>query len=617
MSLLLATARGDHPPDLLLTNARIVNVLSHEIERGNVAVHFSESGDGGVGGGLSGRIAGIGDYPASAARRVIDLKGSFVAPGFIDAHMHVESTMLIPREFARLAAACGTTGVILDPHEIANVLGVAGIRFILDACEGLPLDARIALSSCVPSSPLETSGARLNAADLAPLFGHPRVVGLAEVMNYPGVVNGDPALMAKIALGLRHGVVDGHAPGLTGKPLCAYAAAWVSSDHECTTAAEAREKLRRGMTIFIREGSAARNLEALLPAITPHTAHRFCFCTDDRHPGDLVGEGHIDHVVRRAIALGLDPLTAIAIASCNTARHFGLREQGAIAPGRFADLVVFDDLRDVRARMVFFRGEVVAEGGRFAGPTAANAANVGGVRAPVRVPADLSERSFEIAVTVGGAVGGGERADGTARPIRVIGMDPHQLVTQSLVMAGRISHTPRGAQYVADPSRDLLKLAVMERHTASGRIGLGFVTGFGFARGALASTVGHDSHNLAVVGASDADMLKAAQAVAGVGGGQCVVRDGQVLALLALPIAGLMSDQPAATVIAQQRALLEAARAIGCLPALNAGPAPADPFMPLSFLPLPVIPHLKLTDLGLVDVDRFCLTGLEVQGHGE
>jgi adenine deaminase len=567
---LLEVARAEAPADLLLEGGRVVNVFTGQIEQTNVAI-------------ADGRIAGIGNY--TRGNQVVHLNGAYVAPSFIDAHMHVESTMLPPSEFVKLAAPHGTTGVVLDPHEIANVLGIPGIRYIMQDAQGLPLDAMFALSSCVPSSPLETGGARLEAQDLAPLFEDPRVVALAEVMNYPGVVRGDPGLLAKIALGLKYGVVDGHAPGLRDHNLNAYIASGVSSDHECTTADEAAEKLSRGMHIHIREGSAARNLEALLPLITPATKHRFSFCTDDRHPVDLDEEGHIDHIVRKAIRLGMDPVTAIAIGSLHTADHYQRRDVGAIAPGYFADFMVFDDLQDLRPRYVYFRGSLIAENGKYTGPSPARAP---APKSPVRLPQDLSVDSFRIPATT------------SARAIRVIGMDPHQLVTASLSMPGTI----KDGHYTADPARDLLKLAVIERHRGTGNIGLGFVKGFGFSRGALASTVGHDSHNLAVVGASDEDMNVAARAVAEAGGGQCVVLNGQVLALLPLPIAGLMSDQPAATVIAQQKLLLAASRSLGC--------PHHDPFMPLSFLPLPVIPHLKLTDLGLVDVDQFRIVPLEV-----
>ncbi len=559
-----------------MTNCRVVNVFSLTIDQANIAIR-------------NGRIAGIGPY--TNAHNTIDLKGSFVAPGFIDAHMHVESTFLPPSQFVQLAIPRGTTGAVFDPHEIANVMGIAGIRFVMHDCIGLPFSAMFALSSCVPASHLETSGARLSAADLEPLFEEPGVVALAEMMNFPGVVAADQEVLAKIALGLRHHVVDGHAPGLRGQKLQAYAAAGISSDHECTTASEAAEKLALGMQIFIREGSAARNLEALVPLITDRTWTRFCFCTDDRHPADLAAYegGHIDHVVRCAIRLGVDPLLAIATGSYNVARHYRRDDLGAIAPGRLANLIVFDDLSDPRPRLVFHQGQLAASEGRYQGPQRTVDSNA--VRSTVTLHAALNEQSFEIPA----------RARGM---LRVIGMDPHQLTTAHLTMEASIQQTPRGSFAAADPKRDLLKLAVIERHRGTGNIGLGFVQGFKLQRGAIASTVGHDSHNLAVVGVNDRDMLAAAHALEEVGGGQCAVENGRVLAMLPLRIGGLMSDQPAHTVMAQQAALLKATHDLGC--------PHHDPFMPLSFLPLPVIPRLKLTDKGLVDVDRFELVDLWV-----
>lgn len=566
----MAVARGDAPADLRLDNARLINTFTREIIEADLTIH-------------DGHFAAIGH--AGPAKETMNLHGAFVAPGFIDAHMHVESTMMPPSEFIRFAAPHGSTGAVLDPHEIANVLGIPGIRYLMENARGLPMNLMFAASSCVPSSPLETAGAVLSAADLEPLFDEENVVALAEMMNFPGVFLGVPDVLEKVNMGLRRRIVDGHAPGLSGANLNAYVAAGISSDHECTTAEEARAKLRLGQQVYIREGSAARNLEALLPLVTEANAHRFCFCTDDRHPADLRDDGHIDHIVRRAAALGLNPITAIAIGSTHTALHYNQRHLGAIAPGKQADFFLFDDLKRIEPRATYHRGVLTAEAGVYVGEVKP----IGDYpQSGVRLPVGLSAADFRVPVEKPGA------------QIRVIGMSPTQLTTEHLTLEGAVAD---GA-YIADPKHDILKLVVIERHNGTGNIGRGFIRGFKFGEGALASTVGHDSHNLAIVGANDEDMLAAAEALASCGGGQCVVLNGTVLALLPLPIAGLMSDQPAESVVQQQAALLEAARQLGC--------PHHDPFMPLSFMPLPVIPSLKLSDLGLVDVDRFEVVGLEV-----
>jgi adenine deaminase len=555
---LIEVARGDAPAGLLLKNARLVNVRSGEVHDADIAV-------------FDGRIAGFGQYKA---REPVDLKGQFVCPGFIDAHVHIESSMVTVPEFARAVVPRGTTAVVTDPHEIANVLGVPGIRYMLDSSAGLPLHVYVMASSCVPATDMETSGARLEAADLEPLYDHPRVIGLAEVMNFPGVFLGVPEVLAKIeAAGDRP--VDGHAPGLSGLPLNAYAAAGIGSDHECTQLDEAREKLRRGLHIFIREGTTARNLKALLPLVTPQNSANCSFCTDDRHPEDLLEEGHIDALVRMAVEQGLDPLSAIQMATINTANYFGLRGVGMVAPGYRADLVVFDDPRELRARRVYSGGQVVAEDGTYLGRRPAPPAPPGsGVR--------VDWKSVDLTVTASGG-----------RRVRVIQAIPGQIVTgQSIEEV-----TVENGVAVADPNRDLLKIAVIERHRATGNVGVGFVRGFGLRRGAIASSVAHDNHNIVVVGADDADMLAAAHAVADTDGGQAVVADGRILASVPLPIGGLMSDLPLEEVRDRVAAMTRAARELdGTLP---------DPLMTMSFLALAVIPKLKVTDLGLVDVDQF------------
>jgi adenine deaminase len=557
----------------------VINVFTREVQAAPIAVCGT-------------RIACVGFE--TEARTTIDLQGAYVAPGFIDAHMHVESTMLLPSEFVRVAAPHGTTAVVFDPHEIANVVGVQGIRFLMEESQGLPMNIMFAASSCVPASPLETAGATVGVEDLRTLLQLERVVALAEMMNFPGVVNAVPEVLEKVRLGLEHQIVDGHCPGLSGRGLQAYVAAGISSDHECTAAREAEEKLRLGMRVYLREGSAARNLEALLPIVSESNAHRFCFCTDDRHPGDLIDEGHVDHVVRKAIRLGLDPVTAIAIGSLHTAEHYRLSDLGAVAPGYHADLIVFEDLGDMRPSSVYFHGRLVARDGKLVAEVESRPVDTGSLRGTVHLHPDLSATSLAIPAGVGGT------GEGGGRFIRVIGMDPHQLVTKDL----RLAPTIVDGRYVSDVDRDILKLAVIERHHGTGNVGLGFVQGFGLRCGAIASTVGHDSHNITVVGVTDRDMIAAARALADADGGQCVVGDGQVLAVLPLPIGGLLSDQPAGTLVRQQRSLLAASRSIGC--ELD------DPFMPLSFLPLTVIPSLKLSDRGLVDVDRFEIVPLEI-----
>ena len=557
-SKLIEVARGDSPADTLLENARLVNVRSGEIHDADIAIY-------------GGRIAGFGSYQAN---EVVNLKGSYVCPGLIDAHVHIESSMVTVPEFARAVVPRGTTAVVTDPHEIANVLGAPGIRYMLDSSEGLPLRVFAMASSCVPATDMETSGATLEAADLKALFDDPRVIGLAEVMNFPGVFLGVPDVLAKIEIaGDRP--VDGHAPGLSGLLLNAYAAAGIGSDHECTHVEEAREKLRRGMQIFIREGTTARNLDALLPLVTPENSPYCSFCTDDRHPEDLLDEGHIDALIRMAIEGGLSPMTAIQMATINTANYFGLRGLGMVAPGYRADLVIFDELENFRARKVMSEGQLIAENGEYLGPRPTPPA-------PPGSGVSVDWEAVNLAVETNGD-----------RQVRVIEAIPGQIVTgQGVEEIGVADGTA-----VTDPERDLLKIAVIERHRGTGNVGVGFVRGFGLTRGAIASTVAHDNHNIVVVGASDEDMMAAARAVADSDGGQAVVADGKVLASVPLPIAGLMSDLPLEEVRDRVAGMTTASRNLG-------GKLP-DPLMTMSFLALAVIPELKITDKGLVDVGAF------------
>ena len=564
----IAAARGQVAADLLLTNLQMVNVFSGEVYPTEIAIKDSI-------------IVGVGEGYTAAS--VVDLGGRYVAPGFIDAHVHIESSMCTPPAFSQAALIHGVTSVITDPHEIANVHGLDGIRFMLDSAAGGVLSMYVMASSCVPATHMETAGAELSAADLQTLLGNPWVLGLAEMMNYPGVVFGDPGVLGKIdAFAGR--VLDGHCPGLRGRDLNAYIAAGIASDHECTTVDEAREKLQKGMVIFIREATNARNLRPLLPLVTPQNSRRICFCTDDRQPADLLDDGSIDHMVRVAIAEGgLDPATAIRLATLNTAEYFRLGDRGAIAPGRRADLIVFSDLRAPRAEQVYCGGTLVAQDGALAVDIAPPRVQ------PLPRSVNIAWDAIDLAIPARG-----ER-------IRVIGSIPNQLVTEHRVEDARIEN----GLAVADVARDILKMAVIERHHATGGVGKGFIHGIGLRRGAIAGTVAHDHHNLVVIGADDASMMAAARAVERMGGGLVAVDGERVLAELPLPVGGLMSDRPIGEVRAALDRLLDVA-------GRELGSPLHDPFMAMSFMALEVIPSLKLTDVGLVDVDKFEVVDLFV-----
>ena len=572
----IQVARGELAADLLLRNAQLVNVCSGECYFADVAV-------------VDGIVVGVytrGDallklksYHAHEER---DLQGRWLAPGLIDGHMHIESTMLSLSEFARLVVPRGVTTVMLDPHEFANVMGVAGIRYVLESGLGLPLTSYVMLSSCVPASSFESPYRVLLAEDLLPLLAEERVLGLAEMMNIPGVLEADAQVLAKIYATLQHGlVVDGHAPGVRGVDLSAYAAAGIMSDHECTTVEEARERIRLGMWLMIREGSAAQNLAALLPIVQELHPPRVFFVTDDRDPLDLTSRGHIDSIVRQAIVLGLEPVEAVRLASYNTAQYFRLYNRGAIAPGFIADMVVLDDLHTFQVESVYKDGALVARNGKLEQDE---------ISAPVR---DLPDTTGTI--HIGTITESDLRIPGNGKPgyVHVIGIEPGQIATRHLQEETLVNED----ELVADPEHDLLKLVVIERHHASQRVGLGIVKGFGLKQGAIASSVAHDAHNIVIVGANDADILRAAYALQEMGGGFTCVVDGGVRASVPLPIAGLVSPAPASEVTQQLRTLDAVAASLGC--------TLEHPCMTLSFLSLSVIPSLKLTDQGLIDVDTF------------
>ena len=558
LSRRLAVARGDEPADLVVRGGKVLSVFTREWLEVDVAV-------------VDGWIAGLGNYEG---RETIEAAGRWVVPGFIDAHMHLESSKLLVDEFARLVLPFGTTAVVADPHEIANVLGTDGVHWLLDATADLPLDVYFMASSCVPASQYESPRRELTPGDLASLLRRRRVIGLAEMMNFPGVVSGAPSELAKLALA-EH--VDGHAPGVLGRSLMAYAAAGIRSDHEAYTVEEGRERLRAGMWLLIREGSAARNLHALLPLLAEYGPGRIAFCTDDREPEHIADDGHVNSMVRDAVAFGIPPVDALICATHSGATWHGLEHLGAVAPGYRADLLVLPDLESFVPAIVLKDGRPPAEIPQADVPD--------WVRHTVRIGA-FGPEQFRVPWTGGSA--------------RVIGIVPGQIITDSLV--DEPAH--RAGEAIADPKRDLAKIAVIERHLGTGRAGLGFVRGFGLERGAIASTVAHDAHNVVVVGMNDASMAAAVRRLANRGGGIVVVDGAEVLAELPLPVAGLLSDAPLDEVVAASRAVIEAARSLGC--ELEA------PFQHLAFLALSVIPSLKLTDRGLVDVDRFELVPLEV-----
>lgn len=555
----IKVARGEVPCDLVLKGGTLINVLSGEMYETDVGI-------------FGGMVVGVGKYKGV---REVDVSGRYLSPGFIDGHVHIESSMVEVREFARAVVPLGTTSAIIDPHEVANVFGLEGIQYMLKSSKFNPLNVFLMLPSCVPATEFETSGSALKGFDLYPLLAEKWVLGIGEVMNYHGVLRQEQDVLDKITMS-HEKLVDGHAPGLGGKDLCAYVAAGVRSDHEGTTVEEAREKLRLGMHIMLREGSLTKNLKDLLPLITPYNISRCLFVTDDRHPKDILEEGHVDYMVRTAMESGVDPVSAIRLATINTADYFKLDKLGAIAPGYTADILVLESLEKVKVGKVFKRGELVAEDGEL-----------------LPLPVEPPKISLRGSVNLKFLTPEDFRIPAKGKKVRAIEIVPQQILTKTYIAEARIVD----GFAESDPENDVLKVLIIERHHASDNIGRGFLKGFGLKRGAMASSVSHDSHNIVVTGVNDADMLEAVIEIARMKGGLSIVADGKALGRLPLPVAGLMSEQSMATVKEDLEELGRVAAGLGV--------QVKDPFMALSFISLPVVPELKLTDLGLFDVRRF------------
>lgn len=563
----ILAARREIPADLVLKQGRVVNVFSGEVQERDVALY-------------DGAVVGLGS--AYQGSEEIYLKGKWIIPGLIDAHLHIESSMLLPSRLAAALLPHGTTTIVADPHEIGNVMGIEGIKFMLKESASLPLDIFFMAPSCIPATHLETAGARLGASELAALKNETRILGLAEMMNFPEVLMGTPEVLEKLAL-FGDKIIDGHAPSLTGYDLQAYVTAGIRSDHETTDRTEGMEKVNSGMMLMIREGTSAKNLEDLLPLVTPENARRFCFVSDDLHPQEIRRRGHLDFIIRKAIDLGLDPVLAIQMATLNPAEYFGLKDRGAVAPGFRADLAVLTDLEHFELERVFKGGKLVVDRGKLIDFPSADEESVQ-LRSMNVAP--LTSESFRIA-----------HVDRRARVIELV---PGQILTHI-----RYEYIKSENGWVqSDIERDILKLAVVERHKATGNIGLGLVMGFGLDAGALASSVAHDSHNLIAVGVDDREIWRSIEEVKKMGGGIAVIRDEKVLARVPLEVAGLMSRESLEELTDQLDEANRAASSLGC--------TVPEPFMSLSFLALPVIPELKLTDLGLVDVEKFTLVPLFV-----
>ncbi|MFN2267510.1 MAG: adenine deaminase [Desulfonatronovibrio sp.] len=560
---LIKAARGEIPADLLVSNVKLVNTISGKIHSTDVAVK-------------DGTVIGFGKYQAE---KVIDGQGAYLSPGFIESHIHIESTLLAPHIFARTVASKGTTAVVCDPHEIANVLGSTGIEYFVKSTDHLPVAIYFTLPSCVPATHLENAGAELGVKEMQYLLEKfpSRFKGLGEMMNFPGVIHGDPEVLAKLEFA-QNMIIDGHAPGLSGNDLSAYILAGPGSDHECVHYDQAKEKLEKGMYIMIRQGTSEHNMKELMPLVDDNNWPNFSLVSDDRHPEDLANLGHLDENLRRAVSLDMDPVRAIQMVTINPARYFGLKHRGAIAPGYQADMVLLENLDDFKIRKVFIKGKELNElsfDEKIAPP--GNSMHI----------KDLTEKSFEIPAK--------------GKKIRAIEVIPGQIVTKAAIVSPKLEN----GLAQADPDNGLAKLTVVERHKATGNVGLGFVLGLGLENGAIAATVAHDSHNLIIAGTNDHDMFTAAVEAQKMGGAMVAVQDGKILAALPLPIAGLMSNQPLEKVVNSMNELNNACRHMGF--------KHENPFMILSFLALPVIPELKLTDKGLVDVNKFEIVDLWVE----
>lgn len=557
----IEVSKEEREGDIILKNVKIVNVFDNSIEEGDIIIYENE-------------IVGVGKY--NKAREIYNLKGYYASPGLIDSHIHIESASLVPGEFAKAVIPQGTLCVIADPHEIANVAGIRGIKYMLNASDGLPMDIFFMLPSCVPSSPYENSGARLNIEHLYPFLSNERVLGLGEMMNYPGVLNYDVDVLKKLEY-FKNKIIDGHSPFLLGNNLNAYITAGVKSDHECTNLPEAREKLKKGMWIMIREGSAAKDLDVLFPLIDTNTYPNILLCTDDRHPGDLIKEGHINSILKKLVKKGLDPIISIRLATINPSRYFGLSKIGAIAPNYFANIVIFSDLVNFEPLLVFYRGNLVAKEGN---PMFSyeKTKSEGGVKNTVNIKTLTYDKV---------------KIKALKEYINVIGASSNSLITEKYVLKAKIDD----GYVVSDIKRDILKIVVVERHKATGNVGIGFIKGFKLKSGAIASSIAHDHHNIISIGTNDKDILLAITILESYGGGISIAKDGKILHLLTLPYGGLMTDRSSKEVNEEYKKLLFIAKKLGT--------ELEDPFMTLSFMALPVIPHLKITDIGLVDTDNF------------